>query len=177
MTHVPDTGEYHFEVDIWNEQVIRRERQRSTVVTGRPLKCAFEPVKADGTVQYASDGTTSQAYNLMIWPVPDDDYVLEYRYNMIPTRVSSAAIYNAGGAYHHETLVASCLAAAELERDGQKGPQWEKFMERLRSSISHDKKAFRAEKIGQNRDTGIMRDGMPVLRGPYNEAIVTYGDS
>lgn len=88
----------------------------------------------------ASAGTTGQRFEAMLWPTPNAVYVLTYRYQALPSKLSAANPYPLGGVAHAETILASCLAAAEMQEEQQHGAQWQSFMERLSASIREDQR-------------------------------------
>lgn len=114
------------------EARIRALRQNS-VVTGTPTMAAVRPKAATGTV--------GQRFEMLFWPTPDDSYVLSFRYRILPTALGGDTgehSYPLGSAVHAETLIASCLAAAEHRINDARGQEYQYFIERLQASIAAD---------------------------------------
>jgi hypothetical protein len=73
-------------------------------------------------------------------------------YAIIPSvRLRSGTPYPLGGMNHAETILYACLAAAELQKDDDRGPRWETFKELLIASIDMDRRG-RPDNIGYNGD-------------------------
>lgn len=121
MLYVEVTGEYR----------IRINRQ-SGLTSGRPQLAAVVPKIV------SSPGQAGQRFQIMFWPKPDKNYTLAYQYEVIPYSLTDNRIYPYGGAVHAETILQSCLAAAELHIEREHGAQHERFMERLKASIKKD---------------------------------------
>ncbi len=92
-----------------------------------------------------------QRFNVLFYPYPDRNYILTYNYAPRPDAMSATSAYPWGGAAHSETLRASCLAAAEIKVNGEKGVQWDRFQERLRASVGEDRKNS-PSMLGMNLD-------------------------
>lgn len=105
----------------------------------------------------------------MFWPIPDAAYTLSYRYTAIPGKLTAVLPYPLGGALHSETILASCMAAAELKVMNEKGKLWATFIERLAASISLDCRATAPMHFGYNGDNS---DGAG--RATYRTNYVTY---
>lgn len=131
-------------VEIVGEHQIRKLREGNTSSSGIPRFGSVRPK--------TTDGTTGQRFQLNLWPTPDAVYTLYYRYKLLPSALTSIAPYPYGGAPHAETLKASCLAAAEIDIDDEKGPRWAHFQAMLAASIAHDRLAQPPEKLGYNGD-------------------------
>lgn len=148
-------------IPIAGEGVIRRYRHQLGIQTARPRQAAVRPK--------ASDQTTGQRFELLLWPTPDQVYTLSYRYVVLPNKLSALAPYPLGGMAHAETVLASCLAVAEHRFDDERGVRYERFMERLTASIAYDQRT-RQEFFGYNADQSDGRDHH-VRRNNWN---VTY---
>lgn len=151
-------------IPVVSEAQIRRMRQGSDT-TGFPKYAAIRPKKPPASTGVAlfdppahdpSHPTIrvpfGQRFEVMVWPTPDQLYELEYRYNILPNALTTDAFneYPAGGAAHSETILASCLAAAERRIEGTKGQRWEEFMGLLAGSIARDRVANVPEYLGRN---------------------------
>lgn len=130
-------------VIITSESDIRRLRQLRPQ-TGKPTHAAIRPK--------ASDGTAAQMFEMALWPIPDAEIELTYRYYVLPEALSDEIPYPYGGAAHSETILESCLSIAEQRLNDQKGIHWEKFLQRLAASIQIDTKTTGADFLGYNAD-------------------------
>jgi hypothetical protein len=165
MTFATGTGAYE-PLTIRSEAQIRRLLQDSDS-TRRPHSAAIRPV--------ASSPSLGQRFDLLVYPIPDSDYTLYYRYIKLPDALTQANRYPLGGMAHAETFKAACLAAAEESQRGAKGPKWAAFMERLVQSVDYDSRANTAESLGYMGDAS---DGMEQVMRPHGRRgnIVTFND-
>lgn len=114
------------------------------VSTGFPIKVAIRP--------RSSDGTDGQRFEALWWPTPDAAYTLSYRYIVNPSMLNASAPYPLGGMNHAETVMASCLAAAESTLDDTHGVRWTEYLMKLRASVAHDRKFGAPDSFGFNLD-------------------------
>jgi len=148
------------------EGQVRAERQLTTA-RSRPIFVAVRPKE--------SDGTDGQRFEAMLVPIPGSTtYTLTYRKRILANALSATIINPYGGMAHSDTILASCLAAAELQIEDAKGARWMEFKERLAASVDADRKANSQEYFGYNGDNS---DG--TSRHVLNQdVLVTYnGDS
>ena len=132
------------------EGQIRAARQQTTA-RNRPRFVAIRPKE--------SDGTDGQRYEAMFVPIPNDTYTLTYRKQLLANKLTATILHPYGGMAHSETILASCLAAAELQQEDKKGVRWDNFMERLSASVDEDKKAHSQSYYGKNLDRSDYGDG------------------
>jgi hypothetical protein len=125
------------------ETRIRVARQRYSN-DGRPTMCALVPK--------TNDLSGGQRYELRVWPEPDQDYTVEFRYYVVPNKLSAGNPYPLGGAPHSQTFLASCLAQAELYRYKQKGADWDEYVKRLIASIETDRNTMLPDTFGYMGD-------------------------
>ena len=142
-----------FTVEIVGEDRIRELRQRNVqqnYATGKPQFGAIIPIANDPTI-----GTRQQIW---FWPSISSSATLQYRYRARPTKLTTSNKYPWGVTDHAGTILASCLAEAELRLDGERGPYWQKFMESLVASIQVDNRDNRPIRLGYNSDHSDARD-------------------
>ncbi len=137
------------ETSSWSVPVIgppqlREARAAASATTGRPQLMAVEAIR--GTTPEGSSRS-----RLLVYPTPDMDYTASVWYYLIPNATSISLPYVYGGAAQSETFKAACRAAYEVDRDGVQGPQWARFLTRLRAGIGYDRR-FKAQRIGPNLD-------------------------
>ena len=132
---------------------LRSVVQNEPTLTGRPAQCAIFPKTFNPTV--------GQRFFVQFWPKPDASYTVAWRYNVTVEKLTSTNKYHLGGMTHTETVMAGCLAAAELLKNQSLGAHYQNFMQRLQTSIALDKETNRPEYLGNMRDwltqTGHMR--------------------
>ena len=137
-------------------------RQGASLSTGAPQKVALRPKK--------SDGTAGQRFAVEFWPTPDAEYVLSYRYRVMPSALSATNPHPYGGASHSETILESCLAVAESRIQDEQGNHKQAFLERLRASVALDQRDFRPDYYGYNanRQRAVYRRHQGQTFATYN---------
>jgi len=88
------------------------------------------------------DGTTGTRYEALIYPQPDANYTLNYKYNVLVGKLSTSAPYPLGGASRGELVLQSCLSIAEQRRDEASGVQTQLFYEMLKAAVDSDRAAL-----------------------------------
>lgn len=129
-----------------NEQRLNELYARFPDVTGQPQYCA---VRQPSTTSL----NKGQRSNLYVYPLADQDYTLQIQYYILPDALSTTFPYALGGATHAETIKAACLAAAEMDQNNERGIRYEQFVERMRASVSLDRRN-KAQTLGYNADRG-----------------------
>jgi hypothetical protein len=157
----------YFRVRLTSVENLLSMQQLSNVLTGPQPEWA-----AVSMTTFA--GTTGQRYELLLFPTPTADGTLKAPYYSIPNATSDSLPYPLGGQPHAETLLESCLAAAELEKTGQAGPHRALFQERLMASIQHDKR-MGPKNLGYNADRSS-GDGYQTRHTGYGETLTYNGD-
>jgi hypothetical protein len=166
-------------ITIVGEGVIRNSRQQNPQNVGsgtstQPYYAAIRP-KVQTT-------TTGQRFEIMFYTIPNTALTISYAMRLLPEMLADTTIeYPYGGATHSQTILASCLAAAEVQRLDGHGPLWTAYKEELSSSITSDNAMNSVQYFGYNGDnsdanyrTGRDNRG----RRSCNPGIVTYdGDT
>ncbi|MHC4752837.1 MAG: phage adaptor protein [Planctomycetota bacterium] len=154
------------DVRIIGEGKIRSLRAGTTSRTD-PLYAAIRPKKQTTT-------TTGQRFEILFFPIPAVAYTLSYKMLVLPSAlVDSTVTHPYGGATHGDTILASCLAAAESQEEEKRGVKWQEFMDRLAASIQIDKTMIGADYFGYNRDNSDSARSSGSRRHPQTY-IVTY---
>lgn len=123
-----------------SESRIRQLRQAEQGATGYPEAYCIVPL---------SSNTIGQRWTLQLWPLPGSEWELVGRYFSNPYQITSAAPYPLGGQPHAETLIASVIAAADATlRDDPLGANYQAFLIKLKSSVSHDRQETQAKNLG-----------------------------
>jgi hypothetical protein len=133
-----------FRVRLTSPEQILEMRQLANFLT------SVQPEYA-AVVPSTFDGTSGERYTLQLFPTPIASGTLSGIYQRIVDAMTDSAPYAMGGGPHSETLLAACLAAAELERDKRAGPMKDYYNERLAASIEHDKRSG-PKNLGTNND-------------------------
>lgn len=134
-------------IPVGGEASIRASRQYQTV-TGKPTNAAVVPDLNDGT---------GQRFTLMLFPTPEVNYTLQFRYRVLPDALTTGK-YAYGGSAHAETVLESCLAVAEKRMNDTLGIHRTEFANRLRASVSRDRLSA-PHNLGYNGDNS---DEMPI---------------
>ncbi len=130
FTYAPAASAQATPITEVNEGQIRQWREAGST-SGQPTHYAIRPV--------AATGASGQRFEVLFWPNVDGEYVMHYRYAVLPDLlVDTTAEYPWGGAAHGEMILAACRAALEFDQDGQKGVHYADFTARLSASIARD---------------------------------------
>ena len=135
-----------------SESDIRIARQNDNTAT-KPFYFAVTP-KAD--VESTNEG---QRWRITFHPIADAAYVLRYRYNRAPDKVSASNPYPLGGESLGEVILSSCLWEANKRLDDGNKPQLkEELLERMVAAIHHDRRQFTPDSLGSNTDPHTHQD-------------------
>lgn len=148
---------------------VRRQQQLSPGLTQKPWMYAEFPLP--------TDGVQGQRFGVSFFPVPDAVYVLTYRSNLLVAPLSNAGPWPYGGMQHGETILAACLAAAELHLNDQPGPLTADFKERLAASVAADARTHRPEYLGYNADRSDGSDVWPANQHSWTNTVTYNGNS
>lgn len=119
-------------------------RLQMDTASGRPRECAVQLATVSESV-----GTR---YELLVYPVPDDAYVIKLPYQINPTIPGHDESVPLGGQPHEQTLIEACRAEAEAFDEFSDGRYEQRFMQRLQASIAHDQLVTMPFRLGQNID-------------------------
>ena len=114
--------------------------------TAFPQYAAVEPAE--------SQGDAPQTLVLVLHPTPDSEYELTVQYQAQIMRLTAEHPYPLGGQSHGPGFLASCLAVAELRKNGADGPMYQKFMEKLAGNVVRDAERG-AALLGYNGNGGM----------------------
>lgn len=143
LTYEPDTTGYYGSIRIVGEHQIRELLQTSQA-SYRPTMAAVRPKETKPT-----------RWQVLFYPKPEAAYRLDFRYDRNPSLLSDDKALPLGGQPHAQTVVDACLAAVESMQSKSDTARYSRFMERLASSISHDRKACAPHTMGTDYDTFI----------------------
>ncbi len=122
----------------------------SPSVTGEPQVAEIEPLKGTGP-------TSTQRFQLRVWPTADQAYTIQCRYYVNPDYLSGAFPYAYGGPQHAETLLEACLEVAEKLMDDASGLHADEFRMLLEISKDLDRRN-NPQTLGYNGDRSDLRD-------------------
>lgn len=135
-------------IRVVGEEEIRKYRNGGQS-SGRPR---FAAVRA------LNSGASGQRYELMLWPTPSGQFELTYRYNLNPDALSGANDFPLGGAALAETILQSCRAVADRMFNDTVGSEYQMFLERLKASVSLDRRMLAPERLGFTHDLRVQRE-------------------
>lgn len=145
-----DSGRRSIPIRQTSEQTISQRYFDYPDMTGSPEYCA---VRMNSTTSVYK----GQRADLYLFPTADQDYTLEFQMYLNPDALSPSFPFALGGATHAETIRVACKAAAERDQNNiMQGPQYTYFIERLKASISLDRRN-KGQTFGYNSDRGYNR--------------------
>lgn len=142
MTFDPGTNVLYDPAEEVSEYQLRAYRAVETA-SGRPTQFAIRAKQSD-----PAEGTRFEA---LLWPLPDEAYKMSFRYLVNPELLLNAQ-YPMGGQPHAQTVLESCLYAAECLQDQNKKQHEMRFMMCLQASVSHDQKMNSPARLGVDYD-------------------------
>lgn len=147
-------------------------RQRDTV--------SFEHYPTHyAVVESNQDPNSPATAKVMIWPTPDSDYTVTGRYYIFTPPLNDANPYPPCDPFHNQTLTEAVLAKAEERLEDAQTLHAGLFIERLRSSVSHDRNKFASDYLGVDQDKSdfmlqdhdIMEEGNYVSYNGYTPGV------
>lgn len=85
---------------------------------------------------------------IMLYPNPDAVYSINLIYEVLPDALSASNATPLGADVHSETILAACLASADLSEDDVRRERMSYFQECLVASISEDRKRHIVDSLG-----------------------------
>jgi hypothetical protein len=157
-------------ITLTSPEHVQYQLQR-TSTTGLPEISGYRPKSHD-----EGSALASISYELLVYPIPDDDYEVALRYTINPLAPTVDTLLPIGDQFHVQTLIEACLAAVE-RFNGESGIHEAKFQELLAGSIKHDQQVRAPEFLGQNRDTSDHHwdgDNDMLRRGAFGGSLTLY---
>lgn len=148
-------------VELRSEELIRARRQtHSTNAVPQ-----FAATRWKGT-----DQSVGQRMELLLWPTPDSDYVLTYRYAVLPKGLlDGSREYPYGGMAHGQSILYACLMAVERSPLGDRsGTYAEAYARALLKSVEADSRN-QPDSLGPNTDGGLSEDRTTRIARVYYE--------
>lgn len=158
LTYEATTGDYYPPVEQRHDLEIRKlQANAETADTDRPSYFSVRTVEFDPTV-----GSRRQ---VVLYPTPDDAYVLEARMKLRPVMIDTTNQFPVGGESISQVITEACLAAAERNFDEQAGRHTERFRELLPLAILADLEMTCPTHLGPDSPQGESRTGNSLLIG------------
>lgn len=138
-------------IEFVGEMTLRRLLQRQEAST-RPSVGAIR-------VKQHSDALGTR-YELLLWPVPDDEYELQYRYrvnpdtsgpNSLPALVDNLDLH--GGDRYSEMYLEAAMMEADFLQGQKRSEHEERFMRAVQSAVSQDRLTNATDSLGYNGDS------------------------
>lgn len=174
LTHSTQGSTLYPAINFVGEHIIRQLLQRQET-TARPDRAAVR-VKQKGD-------TTSTRYELLLWPVPDDSYTIDFRYRVnpdtseadsLPALVDSMDLHG-GDRYSEMFLEAAFLAADEI-MGVKRSVHEERFLRAVMNAVGSDRLTSAPDSMGYNGDPSSRRQWTGDWH-EYDENVVTYNGS
>ena len=128
---------FHQDIHQTDEPTIRKYRaQDITTVYQYPTWFAIRWKHTDDAGSDTEGETKAQ---FIFYPTPQDALTVEFPYTKYKGKLVGDA-QPLGGDVHSQTVLAACMAAAELLVEETKGHWWEEFGRRIRISIDADRR-------------------------------------
>lgn len=124
--------------------------RNQSLTTGTPQWAAVRPK--------AQTAGTYQIWELLLWPTPNAILTVHLSYFRQVNLLSTANPYPWGGAVHSQTVLAACMAQAELYMDDATGNWEQRFQQQLLASVMQDRRAHGPATLGYN-GTRMWRHG------------------
>lgn len=174
-------GDGYMPLRLVNESALQMMRSQESIRKDTPEYASIIPKNVSDPVD--NDGTAEQVFTLSLWPYPDKVYDLVFSYTVAINNITDNPAGNAddnnipaGGMFHSETILASCLAVAEqmVDEFNNPGKMQAKYQERLAGSISFDRRQMLPDGFGYNADNSDRQTQLPSRRRLQT---VSYRDS
>jgi len=144
------------------EEQVRELQSRYPDATGRPSVMALRPAHVEQV--------PGARYEVVFWPTPDAAYTIRYRSQIHPVMVAmeddegdipgiatDGASSPEGGQSHAQTIIESCLLAADEMAGKDTRQSWERFIGSLVASVGSDRVAKTPATLGYNSDRSVGR--------------------
>lgn len=159
LTYQPGTGDFYPPIAVTDEASLRTWEQVHEW-SYRPMMAALIPKELS-----PDNVEPRQRWYLQFAPTPDAEYRLQYRYLHDPEMVDSTNVNHWGGTPHSNTIILSCLAAAESMLNDGSTEMHQRFLQALSASIEYDRITNAPDNLGVLYDPS---EGMHV-RYPHRE--------
>lgn len=145
-----------------------REFKANNLTTGDPGEVAFRAINTAAT----SDGKRWEA---IFWPEPSGTQTVSAMYSRFPALLSATTDVTVAGFHHDDTVLASALAAGELQRNDKAGVHEQTYQMKLAKSKKLDARAtpHKSRDYGdKTNDNGFQRPSSDYRPSAYNDVDV-----
>lgn len=164
ITYAPGLESLYPPIEITAAEKVMNRLQQGTAA-GRPLIAALRPKPPDGV--------DTTAYELIVWPVPDDNYEIALPYRINPYSLESDTSLPIGGQPFMQTLIDACMMESARFDELPDFPVYEAtFVNSLRSAVSHDRRVSNPERMGYCGDNSD-NIGAYSVRDFWNQSSIT----
>jgi hypothetical protein len=132
-------------ITVIGEGGLMQMRQGGSGSSGTPRYAAVRPTAVPEST------STGQRLQLLLEPAPDAAYVINYRYAILPDKLTTTNAMPYGGVAAAETLLEACLSVAEERMNDVRGVHYQAFLERLAALIAYDSRN-RPDTLGYHYD-------------------------
>lgn len=143
ITWVRD-GQLNIRITQVNEGILRELRHSNISSATDPCHFAVWPASSTGSAQ--------QQYILGLFPKPSAIFNLRFRYNALPSTLTTGNPYPLGMPLFADALRASMMAACELKMDDEYGKHWQVYQDRMAVAVSLDRANMENGSLGFNSD-------------------------
>jgi hypothetical protein len=151
LHYAPGESDFYPPVRMRHDSEIRKLQQdNEDTEYDRPRYFSVRTVEFDPAV-----GSLRQ---LVLWPTPDDAYVLYARMTLRPVAIDAVNQYPVGAEQLSQVILESCLAAAERNLDDAEGVHRKRFQELLPLAIQADQNASSPLSLGSDAPQGENTD-------------------
>lgn len=174
LTHSTQGSSLYPAIQFVGEHIIRQLLQRQET-TARPDRAAIR-VKEKGE-------RTPTTYEMLLWPVPDGSYTIDYRYRVnpdtseadsLPALVDSIDLH--GGDRFSELYLEAAFLAADEMMGTKRSVHEERFIRAVMNSVGSDRLTSAPDSMGYNGDPSSRRQWTGDWH-EYDENVVTYNGS
>lgn len=139
----------------------------------RPTICAVRPKKFN-----KAQGTR---YEMLVWPVPDARYTLNFRYrinpdtstaNSLPAMVEELDLH--GGDRYSELYLEAAMLDADYMMGKKRSEHEERFMRAVQTAVAQDRASHASQNLGPNRDPRSNRGDWHGSYHDLDENLVSY---
>lgn len=100
----------------------------------------------------AQTSGSNQRQEMLLYPTPDDAYVLTYEYAVIIGKLSATNPYPLGGPAISQLMIEMCRAVGEAKKNGGRGPQWDLADMAMAVAIGEDNSTLTERTVGMMGD-------------------------
>lgn len=148
LAHATEGAVLYNDIQVVGENMLRSllQKQQSSA---RPERAAIRIVQ--------HDNATGPRYELLLWPVPDEVYQINYRYRVNPNSVemlpvSSTDLDIHGSDRYSEMFLEAAMLSADEIMGVKRSEHLERFMRAVQAAVGLDRNMHSPTSRGYNRD-------------------------